>query len=74
MWVQLAVALVMMALSYALRAKPPTPKPATLSDVQAPTAEAGSPIPWVFGTVKMKGPNVIWFGDLSSTDITQSGK
>lgn len=74
MWIQLAVSLVMMALAYALAPKPPSPSPAGLSQVQAPTAEIGSPIPVLFGTIKMLSPNVLWYGDLSTTDITQNTK
>jgi hypothetical protein len=74
MYVQIAIALVMMVLSYALRPRPAQPKPATLQDVQAPIAETGVPIPWVFGTVKVTGPNVLWYGDLSTTPIKKSSK
>jgi hypothetical protein len=69
MWINLVISLVMMAISYALMPKPPTPKAAGLADVQAPTAEAGRPIPVVFGTVMLRGSNVLWYGDLSTTDI-----
>lgn len=73
MWVQIIISLVFMALSYALRPKPPGQKPAALQDVQAPTAEVGRPIPVVFGTVRVTGPNCTWFGDLSFNTIKKSG-
>lgn len=73
MYVQIVVALVMMVLAYALQPKPPSPSPAGLADVQAPTAEIGIPIPWIFGTVKLLAPNVLWYGDLSTTAI-KAGK
>lgn len=44
--------------------KGPEPEPASLRDVEAPTAEAGRAIPVVFGTVIIKAPNVVWYGDL----------
>jgi hypothetical protein len=72
MWVQLVVSLVMMALAYALAPRPPRPSPAGLGDVQAPTAEVGRPIPVIFGTVMLRGSNVLWYGDLSTTDIKSS--
>lgn len=70
MYEQLAIALVMMVLAYALQPKPPSPVPASLNDVQAPTAEVGISIPVVFGTIKLLSPNVLWYGNLSTTDIT----
>ena len=33
-----------------------------VQDLQTPTAEAGVPVPVVFGTVK-KATNVLWYGD-----------
>lgn len=61
------------ALSYFLAPKPAEPKPAALSDFSIPTAEEGRPIPVVFGTVLITGPNVIWYGDLRTRPIKSSG-
>jgi len=47
-----------------LAPKPKGPKAAALEDFTVPTAEVGRPIPWVFGTRKIKDPNCIWYGDL----------
>ncbi|MES3001328.1 MAG: hypothetical protein V4787_11610 [Pseudomonadota bacterium] len=74
MWVQLAIAIVVAAIGYALAPKPPRPKPASVTDFDIPTAEEGRPIPVVFGTVTVTGPNVIWYGDLSSKSIKKSSK
>lgn len=46
-----------------LTPKPKTPKPEAVKDLEDPTAEAGRPIPVVFGTITVKGLNVIWFGN-----------
>lgn len=73
MWVQLAIIIIAALVSYALAPKPPSPKPAGLDDIDAPTAEEGRPIPVVFGTRKIKGPNVVWYGDLSTTAIKKKG-
>ena len=55
------VALIVSSLiSYALAPKPPTPKPASITDFDVPVAEEGRPIPVVFGTVTLTGPNVLW--------------
>jgi hypothetical protein len=60
----------MMVLAYALQPKPAEPVPGTLNDVQAPTAEVGIPVPVVFGTCKLLAPNVLWYGNLSTSKIT----
>src|ERR1043165_8482750 len=67
------VALVMAALSIVLsellRPKPKleNARPAGLGDFSFPTATEGRPVPLVWGTVKISGPNVVWYGDLSQT-------
>lgn len=74
-WEYLLVFIVAMAISAALAPKPIPPKPAAIQDFEIPTAEEGRPIPVVFGTVLIKGPNVVWWGDLRSRAIrTSSGK
>lgn len=67
------VLIVTSLIASALAPKPPTQPPPSLDDVSAPTAEEGRPIPVVFGTVWMTGPNVIWYGDLRTTPIKKSG-
>lgn len=61
-------------LTVALQPKPQTPKPASISDFDFPTAEEGRPVPVVFGTVLVTGPNVIWYGDLRTKAIKGGGK
>jgi hypothetical protein len=72
MWGYLIVLIISYAVSYALAPKPPEPSPASLSDIEAPTAEEGRPIPVVFGTVFISSPNVVWYGNLGTTPITSS--
>jgi hypothetical protein len=62
-WIVIVAAIAAVALSYLLLPRPKTPKPDALSDYDDPTAEAGRPIPVVFGTVTVKGLNLLWFGD-----------
>lgn len=64
------------ALSVALAPKPPAPQPpAALEDFSIPVAEEGRPIPVVFGTVTITGPNVLWYGDLRAQAIrSKAGK
>lgn len=60
----LAVMVIGSILAYALAPKPPKQRAPALEDFDVPTAESGRPIPWVFGTRKIKDPNCIWYGDL----------
>lgn len=69
----LIVLVVSSLISYALAPKPPKPKPAALEDFDIPVAEQGRPVPVIFGTVLVKGPNVLWYGDLRSTAIKAKG-
>ena len=41
--------------------------------LDTPTAEEGSSIPVIFGTVVIKSSNVIWYGDAMTTEIKSSG-
>lgn len=69
----LVVLIVSSLIAYALAPKPPAPKPAALSDFDVPTAEEGRPIPVVFGTVTITGPNVLWYGALRAEAIKKKG-
>jgi hypothetical protein len=61
--IQLLVVLALQVIAYLLMPKPKKPKPPAVQDMEAPTAEAGRPIPVVFGTITVKGLNVLWYGD-----------
>lgn len=67
--VMLIILLLSTALQILLTPKPPLPKPASLDDFTVPTADQSRPIPVIFGTVRVTGPNVTWFGDLYSEPI-----
>lgn len=69
----IAVLVISAFVSAALAPKPQPPKPASLADFDVPTAEEGRPIPVVFGTVTVTGPNVIWYGNLRTTEIRKKG-
>jgi len=71
--VQIAIIAVSVIISYALTPKPKPPKPASLADFDAPTAEEGRPIPVVFGAVLLRGANVVWYGDLEAEPIKKKG-
>jgi hypothetical protein len=60
-------------ISYALRPKPQSAKPASINDFQVPTAEEGREIPVLFGTRDITGPNVVWYGDLGTKAVKSKG-
>lgn len=60
---QVLIAVVLAVAAYMLAPKPKTPKPEAAKDMDLPTSEAGRPLPVVFGTVTVKGLNVLWYGD-----------
>jgi hypothetical protein len=63
-WVQLLVAIVLAVVSYLIMPKPKQPQPPGTRDLESPTADAGRPLPVVFGTLTVKGLNVVWYGEL----------
>lgn len=63
-WTQVIWFIVSTIVSIALAPKPKAPRAAALEDFDFPTAEEGRPIPVVFGTVDISGPNVLWYGNL----------
>lgn len=50
------------------------PQPSSLGDFNLPTALEGRPIPILWGTCKIPGPNVLWYGDLDARAITKNQK
>lgn len=49
-------------------------KPAGLGDFDFPTATEDRVVPLIWGTVKVTGPNVVWYGDLQQRAVTQKQK
>lgn len=72
--IQIAIMIVSSLISAALAPKPKPPKPASITDFELPTAEEGREIPVVFGEVWITGPNVLWYGDLTSKPIKKKAK
>lgn len=62
-WVAVLISVALNVVSYLITPKPKQPKPEAARDAEAPVAEAGKPIPVVFGTVTVKGLNVLWYGE-----------
>jgi len=44
-----------------------------LGDFQFPRSEEGDPWPLIYGKVKIKGPNTLWYGDFSAKPIVVRG-
>lgn len=63
--IYLLISVVISLAAAALAPKPKAPKPEAAAQMENPTADAGRPIPVVFGTVTIKGPNFLWYGDKS---------
>lgn len=53
-----------------LRPKPKQPRPDAVKDLEDPTAEAGRPIPVVFGRITVSSGNVLWFGQKAANTYT----
>jgi len=72
----LALFAVAVVLQELLRPKPQIEdaRPAGLGDFSFPTATEGRVIPLVFGRNKLKGPNVIWYGDLTQDAVKETQK
>ncbi len=49
-------------------------KPKGLGDFSFPTATEGRVVPLLWGTVRIDGPNVVWYGDLKQDAITEKVK
>ena len=70
----LIVSVVMSLVASALAPKPKVQRP-DAGQLEIPKIKSGSPVPVVFGTVRIKSPFLIWYGDASVTSIrTKSGK
>lgn len=69
LWDLVIYVIVAAVVSYALAPKPPQQQPPSTEDVQAPTAEEGRPLGVIFGTCWVTGPNVVWYGDISTSPI-----
>lgn len=60
--IQIIIAIAVSYVAYLLAPKPKQPKHEA-ADLEFPTVSAGRPIPVVFGTLTVKSPNVLWYGE-----------
>lgn len=73
MWWYIVVFALALVVSYAMTPKPQSRPPAGLGDFNVPTAEVGREIPVLFGTRKLEGPNIVWYGHLRTVAIRKKG-
>ena len=64
--IPLLISLAVSVVSILLTPMPKAAKPAAAQDAQYPTASAGTPIVVVFGTMKLKAPNVLYYSEKST--------
>jgi hypothetical protein len=69
MWVQLAIWVAAMVVSYAMTPKPATPKAATLDDFEFPQGTEGTAQMFVFGDVWIDGWQVVGVGNFRTSPI-----
>ena len=72
-WVYAVVFIAALLIGYFITPKPETRPPAGLDEIIAPTAEVGREIPVLFGTKRLSGPNVVWYGDFRTTPVKSKG-
>ena len=72
-WVSLLIGLAISIIAYLIMPKPKQPKPEAAKGMDNPTAESGRPMPVVFGTITVKGGNILWFGEKSLREYTKGG-
>lgn len=63
--ITLIITIALQVVAYVLQPKPKVAKPSAAEDLEDPTADMGRPIPVIFGTVTIKGLNVLGFWDKS---------
>lgn len=66
---QIIAAIVLAAISYALMPKQKAPPGAKAQNITSPTVDAGSPIQVVFGRMRVRNPNVLWYGGDRTEEI-----
>lgn len=62
-FISLLISIALSVVSYLIAPKPKRTKADAVKDLEDPTAEAGRPVPVAFGTIMVKGGNVLWFGE-----------
>jgi len=71
MWfvVQIIVAVALSYLAYTLQAKPKAPSAPKAQDITSPTLDAGTPLQKVFGRMRVRNPNTLYYGGDRTEEI-----
>jgi len=74
MWQQIIIWVVTTVLSALLAPRPKVQdaQPGQIGDKDVPIASQDAPIPVLFGTRVIRQANVVWYGDVKTTEIRQS--
>lgn len=72
-WLFTVVWIVSLVASYIMMPKPQSQPPPGLGDVTVPTAEEGREIPVLFGRRDLKGPNIVWYGNIRLIPVKKIG-
>lgn len=66
MFISVLIGFAVQFVGYLLLGQPKQEKTDDVQDLEVPTAEAGRPIPVLFGEMEIKGLNILWHGEKSS--------
>ena len=72
MWQQILVWVITTVIGSLLAPRPQKPAAPSAGNLEVPIAEAGKPIPVLFGTRVSHQANVVWYGDVKTTEVRQS--
>lgn len=71
MWEVVAALVISVVVSVLLAPKQRNVRPNAINDFDVPKCEEGIKIGVLFGTKKIRGNNVLWYGNLSVEEIQQ---
>lgn len=69
-FVQLLIGVALNIVAYLLAPKPKVSQPTEVQDLEDPTAEAGRPVPKVFGSMRVQAGNLLWYGEKATIQRT----
>lgn len=74
-FIQLLIGLALNIVAYLIMPKPKAPQPPETKDMENPTAEAGRPLPVAFGSLRVQGLNIIYYGEKATVmrELKDSG-
>jgi hypothetical protein len=72
-WIQFIISVALQAVTSLILGKPQQAHQSSAEKFEVPTAQEGQPIPILFGTRRISGPNVAWYGDIKTVPIKSGG-